>query len=95
MLKQRAADQAMHPVTHHHANLRSLVGLGIAGTGDLQSRKAVLERAQHVLQFGEFAGAINLGDSGINSFGSGRDRLAEIDTMPRRKSAFATRRSIR
>ena len=60
------------------------VRLGVTVHRDFQSRKAGLQRAEHVLQFGQFARAITSGDGGIDRLRRRRDRLDQLQTpLPR------------
>ena len=46
-----------------------------------QLRKAALESAQHVLQFGELARAIAIGDVGVDCLRRRRDRLDQLQSL--------------
>ena len=63
MLKQYASDESYASHKHHHANLHSL-----DVSRDRPFRQVALERAEHVLQFRQPAGAVAFGDGGVNGF---------------------------
>ena len=63
MLKQHASNRSYASHQEHHANLRLL-----DFAKGSQLRQTCLERAEHILQLGEFAGAVAPGNRGIDGF---------------------------
>jgi 5-carboxymethyl-2-hydroxymuconate isomerase len=73
-----------------HANLRSLIRLACP-IRNRHPRQARLQRAQHVLQFGELAGAVAFGNGGVDRITASRARNSDIGNE-REKSRMGTRR---
>jgi hypothetical protein len=63
MPKQYAPAGSYASCREHHANLPSLAFYSYR-----HFRQAALQQSEHVLQFGEFAGAVAFGNCGIDGF---------------------------